>query len=197
MIFEAERGSHMPETESPGLMNDRVRSLIGRSSPVREMYGTVDVETVRRYIVGIPDQDPRHWDPSAAGTRFGSTTTPAVMLHYIAGRQAPWLPDTLHDVMAADPFNDTGYAPSDEGDGLPSIRSVAATRSHLHAGDQIEVLQYPKIGDRVFYQSRWVDIEEKTGRDGRPFLLVTHETRYWNQDDQVLLLVRGVGIERP
>jgi len=138
MIFEAERGSHMPETESPGLMNDRVRSLIGRSSPVREMYGTVDVETVRRYIVGIPDQDPRHWDPSAAGTRFGSTTTPAVMLHYIAGRQAPWLPDTLHDVMAADPFNDTGYAPSDEGDGLPSIRSVAATRSHLHAGDQIE-----------------------------------------------------------
>lgn len=186
----------MPDAEQPVLMNDRVRSLIGRSTPIREMYGTVDVETVRRYIVGIPDQDPRHWDLAASKERFGKTTTPAVMVHYIAGRQAPWIPDQMHDVMAADPYSDSGYGASEEGDWLPSIRAVTPTRSHLHAGDEIEVLQYPKIGDRIFYQSRWVDIEEKRGRDGRPFLLVTHETRYWNQDNQLLLMVRGVGIER-
>jgi hypothetical protein len=161
------------------------------------MYGTVDLETVRRYIVGIPDQDPRHWDGALGKARFGTTTTPAVMVHYIAGRQAPWVPDQLHAVMAEDPYSDSGYAATEDGDWLPSIRTVAPVKSHLHAGDEIEVLQYPKIGDRIFYQSRWVDIQEKRGRDGRPFLLVTHETKYWNQDNDLLLLVRGVGIERP
>ena len=91
----------------------------------------------------------------------------------------------MQDIMVADPFHDSGGGMrSHSEESLPEMREVAGTRSHLHAGDAMEVRQYPKIGDRIFYQSEWVDIQEKTGRDGRRFILCTRETRYWNQDDE-------------
>ena len=55
--------------------------------------------------------------------------------------------------------------------------------------------RYPKVGDRIFYQSKWVDIQEKIGLRGR-FLLSTQETRYWNQDDEVICVIRAIGIDR-
>lgn len=179
------------------LLTPEVKALIGQSTQVVEMYGTVDLESIRRYVHGIPDQDPRHWDEDLAKERFGGVTTPAVMVNYIANRKPPWEEDRMHDILIDDPFNDGGGGMGRKEDALPSIRDVAPTRSHLHAGDEIEVYQYPKLGDRIFYQSKWVDIQEKTGRDGRNFLLVTRETRYWNQNEDLLLIVRGVGIERP
>ena len=186
----------MTQEATQTLLTPEVKALIGQSSEVREMYGTVDVETVRRFIVGIPDQDPRHWDEELARPRFGGTTTPPCMVSYIGSRVPPWEPDRMHETMLADPFHDSGGGMRTK-EGLPEIRDVASTRSHLHAGDECEVLQYPKIGDRLFFQSKWVDIQEKTGRDGRHFLLATRETRYWNQNDEILLIARQVGIERP
>jgi hypothetical protein len=179
------------------LLTPEVKALIGRTTEVREMYGVVDQETVRRYIVGIPDQDPRHWDEELAKPRFGATTTPAVMLSYISGRKPPWEPDRMPEIMKRYPLSDGGGGMARLEGGLPSLREVSPVRSHLHAGDEIEVLQYPKLGDRIFYQSRIADIVEKKGRDGKPFLLLIRETQYWNQDNELLLKVRGVGIERP
>ena len=186
----------MTQETKQTLMTPEVKALIGRKTEVHEMYGTVDVETVRRFAVGIPDQDPRYWDEELARPRFGGTTTPPCMLNYIGSRVPPWQPDRMHEIMATDPFHDSGGGMRSE-EALPSMREVAHTRSHLHAADEMDVRQYPKIGDRIFFQSEWVDIQEKTGRDGRRFLLVTRETRYWNQDDELLLAARQVGIEHP
>ena len=184
-------------TESPAtLMTDKVRGLIGTSTGVMEMYGTVDHETIRRFVHGIPDQDPIYWDDDAA-SRFGGVVAPPLSPVYTSGRRPPWEQDRMAEVMREDPYSDGGGGMGRKEEGLPSIRSVAPTRSHLHAGDEIELLAFPKLGDKIFHQSRWVDVIEKKGRDGRPFLLVTRETRYWNQDDQLLLVVRGLGIERP
>lgn len=185
------------QVRKESLLTPEAKALIGKSTDVVEMYGTVDVETVRRYVVGIPDQDPRHWDESLAKERFGGTTAPGVMISYIAGRRPPWEPDRMHEFMVKDPLSDGGGGMGRRERALPGIRTASPVKSHLHAGDEVEVLQYPKLGDRIFYQSRWVDIQEKTGRDGKPFLLVTRETRYWNQEDRLLLIVRGVGIEKP
>lgn len=62
------------------LSTAEVKALVDQSTDVVEMYGTADVETVRRYTVGIPDQDPHHWDEELAKDRFGTTTAPGVML---------------------------------------------------------------------------------------------------------------------
>ena len=161
----------MPNPDEPTLLTAEVKALIGEETELEEMYGVVDTETVRRYIIGIPDQDPRHWDEELASPRFGGTTTPPMMVHYISTRKPPWEEDMMPEIMANDPFSDGGGGMGRRERTLTPIRDVAPTRSHLHAGDEVELLQYPKIGDRVFYKSRWVDFQEKRGRDGKPFLL--------------------------
>ena len=188
----------MTQQAEQTLLTPEVKALIGRETSVREMHGVVDEETIRRYVLGIPDQDPRHWDEDLARSRFGATTTPALLVSYISGRKPPWEPDDMPELMLRDPFNDSGGAMTrrDE-ERLPSVDEVAPIQSHLNAGEEFELYQYPKIGDRIFYQSRLRDIQEKTGRDGRRFLLTSSETRYWNQDDELLLITRGIGIHRP
>ncbi|HEX2172852.1 MAG TPA: MaoC family dehydratase N-terminal domain-containing protein [Dehalococcoidia bacterium] len=178
------------------LLTPAVKALIGQSTEVTEMYGVIDQETVRRHICGIPDQDPRHWDEEVAGPRYGGTTTPPLLVTYVGGRKPPWEPDTMHQLMLEDWHRD-GAGMQRQMRGLPSIRSVAPTRSHLNGGEEVELFRYAKIGDRIFFQTRYVDIQEKVGRDGRPFLLVIRETRYWNQDDETICIVRNLGIERP
>jgi len=173
-----------------------VKALIGQETEVTEMYGVIDQETVRRYVVGIPDQDPRHWDEDLAKERFGTTTAPAAMISYTALRSAPWEEDHFHELMLEDPWRDQVSMRRPDSAGLAEVRAVAGTRSHLHGGDELEVYAYPKLGDRIFFQTRYADIQEKLGSNGQPFLLITRETRFWNQDDQTLLILRALGIER-
>lgn len=176
------------------LMTPEVRALIGQASEVVEMYGEIDKETVRRFIHGIPDQDPRYWDEELAKPRYGATTVPPLTVVYAANRKAPWDEDNMDAVMNADWFSDaSGLMLRDEAT-LPDFREASGTTRHLHAGDEIELYQYPKLGDRIFYQIKYANIQEKMGRRG-PFLLVTRETRYWNQDDDLICIVRTLGIE--
>jgi hypothetical protein len=176
------------------LMTPEIQALIGQASEVVEMYGEVDKETVRRFIHGIPDQDPRYWDEDLAKPRYGATTVPPLTVVYAANRKAPWEEDTMDAVMNADWFSDaSGLMLRDEAS-LPDFREVAGTTRHLHAGDEIELYQYPKLGDRIFYQTKYANIQEKMGRR-ESFLLVTKETRYWNQDNRLICIVRTLGIE--
>ena len=59
----------------------------------------------------------------------------------------------------------------------------------------MEFSRYPRIGDSIFYQTRYSDIQEKRSRSGRPMLMVTTETRYWNQNDETILIFRTTGME--
>lgn len=177
------------------LMNPAVKSLIGKTTEVMEMYGVIDQETVRRYVVGIPDQDPRHWDEGLAMPRFGGTTVPSTMLVYTALRTAPWHEDHFHELMLENPMRDVVPMMRPDAVGIEEVRQAAGTGTHLHAGDEIEFYRYPKLGDRIFSQARYADIQEKIGRNGEPFLLTTTEIRYWNQDDETLLVARILRIE--
>ncbi len=176
------------------LLTPEVKALIGQTSEVVEMYGEIDKETVRRFIHGIPDQDPRYWDEELAKPSYGATTVPPLTVLYTANRKPPWEEDDMDGIMNHDWFSDaSGIMHRDEAS-LPDFRSVAHTTRHLHAGDEIELYQYPKLGDKVFYQIKYANIQEKMGSRG-PFLLVTKETRYWNQDKALLCIVRALGIE--
>jgi hypothetical protein len=66
----------------------------------------------------------------------------------------------------------------------------------LNAGNELEIYQYPSIGDKIFFQNRYSDIRERVGRDGKPFLIVTTETTYRNQKEEVLCITRASSIRR-
>ena len=62
--------------------------------------------------------------------------------------------------------------------------------------NELELYQYPSIGDKIKFQNRYSDIRERVGRDGKPFLIITRETTYWNQGDEVLCITRASTIRR-
>ena len=172
----------MAEQTYESLITPELKALIGYTTAPVERYDVVDRESIRRFVIGIPDQDPRHWDEELAGPRFGGVTTPPMMLTYVANRRPPY--ETAGFMKRAD-------------ESLPPIRQHAKVTRHLHGGDEFELFRYAKLGDGIFYQKRYVDIQEKFGRNREPFLVVTWETRYWNQDDETILVHREIDIYRP
>jgi hypothetical protein len=175
----------MAETvqERESLLTPEVKALIGYETEPVEMYDVVDKEIIRRFVLGIPDQDPRHWDEELAKPRFGGITTPALMLTYTANRRPPYEP--------------IGQGMRRSEQSLPPVGRVAKVTRHLHGGDEFELFRYARLGDRIFFNRRYVNIEEKFGRSNEPFLLVTWETRYWNQDDETILVHREIDVYRP
>jgi hypothetical protein len=102
----------------------------------------------------------------------------------------------MDQVAAKDWHTDSGGGMGRAPEKLPALRAVAGTHSHLHAGDAFEVFRFPKVGDKIFYQTRYKDIQEKIGRRGETFLLVTMETRFWNQNNETICIFQATGAER-
>ncbi len=63
-------------------------------------------------------------------------------------------------------------------------------RRILNAGNEIEVLAYPTLGDRIHIQSKYLDIVERRGKDGSPMLLVTIEEIYTKESASVLCTLK-------
>jgi hypothetical protein len=66
----------------------------------------------------------------------------------------------------------------------------------LNAGNELEIYQYPSIGDTIYFQNRYSDIRERVGRDGQAFLIITTETSYKNQKQELLCITRASSIRR-
>ncbi len=109
-------------------------------------------------------------------------------------RTAPWQEDPIPRAFRENPVSD-GSGGVRRGRGtLPNILTDLVRR--LNAGNEIEVLQLPGLGDRIYSQSRYRDIQERSGRDGSHMLIVTQETHYYNQRADVLCITRSSGIRR-
>ena len=66
----------------------------------------------------------------------------------------------------------------------------------LNAGNELETYKYPAIGDKIYFQNSYSDIRERAGRDGQPFLIITTETTYKNQNGDLLCITRASTIRR-
>ncbi len=122
---------------------------------------------------------------------------PPAMVSLIATRQYPDAEDRLHETMLEDWFRDGagGGRRRQSGRTLPPVRTLINSKTHLHTGDEMEFFRYPTLGDKIYYQTRYSDIQEKRSRSGRLMLMVTTETRYWNQKDETILIFRTTGME--
>lgn len=180
--------------ETQSALTPQVRAMIGVSGEWVEAWGTVDAEYLRRFTQALMDPDPRYWDEEfTRSTPYGQIITPPIMVSYQVGRIRPDQADPVEKTFAEDPMSD-GIGNVERPGALPPVPTNLVRV--LNAGNEMEIYQYPNLGDRIFFQNRYSDIRERVGRDGNPFLIITTETTFKNQKDEVLCITRYSIIRR-
>ena len=178
-------------------LTDEIKSLIGATGERMEasLWG-IEKEGLRRFTQAIMDPDPRFWDEEfAKTTKFGEVVTPAIYCSYLNRRTPPGADDPISRAFAENPESDgIGGLHQDEPGRLPAIPTDL--KRVLNGGNEIEVYKYPTIGDRIFSQSKITEIRERVTRDGSHMLITITEHRYTNQDDELLCILRAVGLLR-
>ena len=179
-------------------LTDEVKAVIGASSERRQasLWG-IEREGLRRFTQAVMDPDPRYWDEEfAQSTKFGKIVTPPIYCSYLGRKTPPGATDPITRAFRENPDSDGigGVDREDREGALPSVPTEFIRV--LHGGNEIELYHYPTLGDVIFSQSRYSDITERTGRDGSHMLLIVTETSYTNQDEDLLCILRSVGIRR-
>ncbi|MDO8751033.1 MAG: MaoC family dehydratase N-terminal domain-containing protein [Dehalococcoidia bacterium] len=176
-------------------LTEELKALIGTTGErVQACLWGIEKETLRKFTQAVMDPDPRYWDEEfARGTKFGELVTPGIFCTYL-NKTPSSVEDPVTKGFRQNPVSD-GFAIERGGRGsLPRVRSELVRI--LNAGNEIEVLQYPHLGDVVFSQAKIANIEERGGRDGSHMLIVTNETIFTNQKGEVLCITRGSAIHR-
>lgn len=184
---------------SESALTPAVKAVIGATAEKIEasLPWGIEREGLRIFTQAIMDPDPRYWDDEfAKTTKFGGIITPPIYCTYLGRRTRPGSEDPITRAFKENPNSDGigGVRDAESRGGLPTIPTHL--KRILNAGNEIELRQYPKLGDRVFSQAKYADIKERVGKDGSRMLIVTTETIYTNQNDEVLCILRASGIRR-
>jgi len=176
-----------------------VKAVIGATAEKIEasLPWGIEREGLRVFTNAIMDPDPRYWDDEfAKSTKFGGVITPPIYCTYLGRRTRPGSEDPVTRAFAENPNSDGigGVRTPETRGGLPDVPTKLMRV--LNAGNEIEVRQYPKLGDRIFSQAKYSDIKERVAKDGARMLIVTTETVYTNQNDEVLCILRASTIRR-
>ena len=140
------------------------------------------------------DPDPRYWDDDFCKTTpYGEIIVPPIMVSYFPNRVPQSEEDSI-TVGFQKNANFDGFSGVKRAGELPGIPTDLVRI--LNAGNELEIYMYPSLGDTIFFQNKYSDIKERIGRDGKPFLIVTVETTFKNQDSQVLCVTRASIIRR-
>lgn len=181
-------------SQAGSALSPEVKAMIGKKGNIVETWGVVDREYMRRFTQAVMDPDPRFWDEDwAKTTRFGEVVAPPIMVSYFGQRLAPGSEDPVIRAFLANPSSD-GIGGVRQAGELPTIPTKLVRI--LNAGNDVEVLKYPSLGDKIYFQASYANIVEHVGRDGNPFLVVTMETKYWNQKGEILCITRASSIRR-
>lgn len=191
----------MSQSPAPGAsaLTPAVKAVIGATAEKIEasLPWGIEREGLRIFTQAIMDPDPRYWDDEfAKTTKFGQVITPPIYCTYLGRRTRPGSEDPITRAFAENPNSDGigGVRTAETRGGLPDVPTHL--KRVLNAGNEIELRQYPKIGDRIFSQAKYADIKERVGKDGSQMLIVSTETVYTNQNGEVLCILRASGIRR-
>ncbi len=186
-----------PSSESA--LTPEVKGVIGATGEKIEasLPWGIEREGLRIFTQAIMDPDPRYWDDEfAKTTKFGHIITPPIYCTYLGRRARPGADDPVTRAFAENPNSDGigGVRTAESRGGLPDVPTHL--KRILNAGNEIELRQYPKLGDRVFSQAKYADIRERVGKDGSRMLIVTTENIFTNQNGEVLCILRASQIRR-
>ena len=168
-----------------------IKALIGLEGDPQTSWEPVERSEVRRFAQAVMDDDPIFWnDAYVKNTRYGEVVAPP-LFPLFAHRRPPGSPDPLASA-AMDPDFDgfVGLLTT----GLPPVPLPMLPRL-LNGGNEVEFYQLPALGDRITARAKYLDIYEKSGRSGTMVFIVV-ETRYTNQDDDLLMISRLTLIRR-
>jgi hypothetical protein len=189
----------MSETKNP--LTDEVKAMIGVAAEklaASPPWG-IEREGLRIFTNAIMDPDPRYWDDAfARTTKFGEIITPPIYCSYVGLKTPPGEDDAISRGFRENPNSDGigGVRPGGV-DGYGTLPPIPTPlKRNLNAGNQVELYKYPSLGDRIFSQARYSAIKGSITRDGNPMLVVTVETTYTNQNDEVLCILRASAIRR-
>jgi acyl dehydratase len=162
------------------LVNEEVRALIGARGPVRSARDEVSTSEIRRFAQAIFDDTRLFYDDEAASkSRFGSRVAPGTFAMHVFRPNIPFADDALRWANATDEMHRVavteGLPLPDKWDGL----------YHFHAGDDMEFLRLPHVGDRLTGYTYLKDIYEKSGRNGALAFYVVR-TDWKNQRDEIV-----------
>ncbi len=178
-------------------LTNPVKAMIGMEGEFVEVAGgIVEKEGLRRFIQALMDPDPRYWDEEfARSTRYGEIITPGIYVTYMSSKTPPWVDDPVTRALKENPLSDgvRGFERGGRG-ALPELPTDLVRR--VNAGNEIEILQYPSLGDRIYCQSGYTDIKERIGRDGGHMLIVSTDSIYYNQRGDLLCIIGSGSIRR-
>ncbi len=164
-------------TQTESLIPDETRALVGQlvAEPVTaEIYA----KEAQRYAQSVGDLNPIYFDLDAA-TAAGYRTLVA--------------PPTFvtHAVVQGRPQSDLREDGLFRG-AMPMKLRVQRT---MFGGEEWDFLAPVYVGDVITAETRLADLDEKQGSKG-PFVRVTRETTFTNQDGEVVVRTRQIGIAR-
>jgi acyl dehydratase len=169
---------------STSYVTDEHRKLIGVPGPELTAPHPLGPDELRRFVQGVMEGNPVHWDPAAArDSRYGEVVATPLFPMHTPTRPAPGGPDPL-DRLGEDPDWD-GIDRSAAFGGLPAID--LPLKRILNGGTEAEFFQLAKLGDVITARSEYTDITEREGRSGA-MVLVKVQTTYTNQDGDKLLV---------
>ena len=188
-----------PAAQGESALTAEVKAVIGATAEKIEasLPWGIEREGLRVFTNAIMDPDPRYWDDEfAKTTKFGGVITPPIYCTYLGRRTRSGSEDPVTRAFEENPNSDGigGVRTPETRGGLPDVPTKLMRV--LNAGNEIEVRQYPKLGDRIFSQAKYSDIKERVAKDGARMLIVTTETVYTNQNDEVLCILRASTIRR-
>lgn len=156
------------------LITDEALALIGKETePVTQ---EVTAKDIRRFCYAVGDLNPLYLDEEyARQTSFGRTIAPPMFF------DIPTIPEYPLDQLSPDGLPQSNL--------MPPLR---ATRN-MAGGNEVEFFQPIRIGDRITRVSKIAEIYEKEGRSG-PLVFTVYESRYSNQDGQLVARERLTGI---
>ena len=175
-------------------LTDEVKAMIGVEGEfIEASWWVVEKEGLRRFTQALMDPDPRYWDKEfAEASRYGEVITPHIYVTYL-NKAPPRVEDPVTRAFRENPVSDGSGGRGGRG-ALAHVPTDLVR--NLNAGNDMEILQFPSMGDRIYSQARYADIIERVGRDGAHMLIVTTETRFLNQRGDVLCITRSSGIRR-
>lgn len=165
-------------TSQPLVIDDNVKSVIGKRGNGRTALDVASTSEMRRFAHAIFDDNKIYFDEQAAGaSRFGVRVGPGPFILTCMRPNIPFTDDPLRHIGLHED--------------VPSHRDMRPLpkgwdkRYEFHAGDEVEFFRLPHEGDRVSAQPYVKDIYLKSGRNGNLAFYITR-TEYKDQNGQII-----------
>jgi len=152
-------------------------AMVGREG--RPVEADITATGAQRYAQAVGDLNPVYFDDDAArAAGYRSAIAPPTYVQY-----------ALVQGRALDQIREDGLFTG--GESGPRLR-VSRT---MFGGEEWDFLEPVHLGDRITARSRLAALDEKQGSKG-PFVRITRETVFTNQDGVVVARSRQIGIAR-